>query len=60
MKFDTIEWLYDLQYTIAKNHPAEKADLFIEFLCQRKEITGKLDKFEKFIAANFKEEISKG
>ena len=49
--------LYRLQYKIAQNHPSEKADLFIEFLKQKRELENQLKLFKEFTEGFFKEEL---
>lgn len=56
MNFES--YLYDLQHELSIKHPASKADLFIEFLRQKRELVERLREFEKFTSGSFKEELN--
>ncbi len=58
MKFEEIlKPLHRLESKISMKHPAEKADLFIEFLGKKIELTNMFNSFKEFTELSFKEEL---
>lgn len=51
--------LNKLQDAIIRNHPVSKAELFIEFLRQRRELQEKVNELDQFVIENFKDEMER-